>query len=329
MTLENAARWGSQAPDSALENTGDAPQRRAGRQAVPIPDTFAAALGDYTANLTKAPLSAQTRRTYASKVRQFLVWLEAAGTDGDPLGEPAARDWAVRDYRTYLQAIAKRAPRTVNNALAAVDDFYTRLGLGPAHAKRADLPQTAPRALTRRVAVKFLREVQRWPSPRDKAVALVPFYAGARISEVVGLDVDDVGLSARKGKLRIYGKGDKVREVPLHPPLRAVLSEWLGERPDWPGSSGPALFLNQKGGRLSATSAHTIITTITESAGIDEKTTTHTLRHTFATSLVRAGTDLVTVAELLGHARLDNVRVYSQPTEDDKIKALDNLIIDE
>lgn len=145
------------------------------------------------------------------------------------------------------------------------------------------------------MAIKFLREVQRWPSPRDKAVALVPFYAGARISEVVGLDVDDVRLSARKGTLRIYGKGQKVREVPLHPPLRAALSEWLGERPDWSGCIGPALFLNQNGGRLSATSAHTIITTIIDSAGIEEKATAHTLRHTFATSLVRAGTDLVTV----------------------------------
>jgi site-specific recombinase XerD len=122
-------------------------------------------------------------------------------------------------------------------------------------------------------------------------------------------------MSARKGTLRIYGKGQKVREVPIHPPLRAALAEWLGERPDWPGSTGAALFLNQKGSRLSATSAHTIITTITESAGIQQKATAHTLRHTFATSLIRAGTDLVTVAELLGHARLDNVRVYSNSRE--------------
>ena len=235
----------------------------------------------------------------------------------------------MRDYRTHLQAVAKRAPRTINNALAAVDDFYTRLGLGPAGAKRAGLPKTAPRALARRAAVKFLREVERWPSPRDKAIALVPFYSGARISEVVGLDVDDVAMSARKGTLRIYGKGEKVREVPIHPPLRAVLAGWLGERPGWPGASGPALFLNQKGGRLSATGAHNIITAITASAGIDENATAHTLRHTFATSLVRAGTDLVAVAELLGHASLENVRIYTQPTEDDKIKALDNLITDE
>jgi hypothetical protein len=136
----------------------------------------------------------------------------------------------MRDYRTHLQAVAKRAPRTINNALAAVDDFYTRLGLGPAGAKRVGLPKTAPRALARRAAVKFLREVERWPSPRDKAIALVPFYSGARISEVVGPDVDDVAMSARKGTLRIYGKGEKVREVPIHPRYE----------PSWPAGSANA-----------------------------------------------------------------------------------------
>jgi hypothetical protein len=74
------------------------------------------------AALTRAPLSEQTRRTYASKVRQYLAWLADADTEGDPLGARDARDWAVRDYRTHLQTILKRKPATVNNALAAVDD---------------------------------------------------------------------------------------------------------------------------------------------------------------------------------------------------------------
>ncbi|CAO5185650.1 hypothetical protein FAIPA1_50115 [Frankia sp. AiPs1] len=86
-------------------------------------------------------------------------------------------------------------------------------------------------------------------------------------------------LSARRGSLRIHGKGDQVRLVPIHPPLRAAFTGWLSERADWPGAEGPALFLNQRGGRLSTASAHTIITTIAAAAGLDEKTTAHTLRH--------------------------------------------------
>jgi integrase/recombinase XerC len=73
--------------------------------------------------LALAPLSAETGRTYVSKVRQFLAWLAGADVEGDPFRQPAARDWAVRDYRTHLQAVSKRAPATVNNALAALDDF--------------------------------------------------------------------------------------------------------------------------------------------------------------------------------------------------------------
>lgn len=157
-----------------------------------------------------------------------------------------------------------------------------------------------------------------------------PFYAGARIAETVRLDVDDIRISARKGVLRILGKGEKVRVVPLHPQLRATLTGWLDERGDWPGAAdGPALFLNRRGARLSVKGAHDIITGIAERAGLDDEPTAHVLRHTFATTLVRGGTDLVTVAELLGHARLETTRAYARPTDDDRARALDLLIVDE
>ena len=89
----------------------------------------------------------------------------------------------MRDYRTHLQAVLKRTPATVNNALAAVDDLYIRRGLGPADAKRLEIPAAAPRALDQRAQIRYLRAVQASSSPRDRALALVPFYAGARISE--------------------------------------------------------------------------------------------------------------------------------------------------
>jgi len=236
----------------------------------------------------------------------------------------------VRDYRSHLQAVAKAKPATVNNALAAIDDLYTRRGLGPARAVRVDIPDAAPRALSARAQVRFLRAVAASPSPRDQALALVPFYAGARISEVVALDLDDVTLSARKEALRIYGKGERVREVPVHPQLRRALAGWLEERPSWPGAEqAPAVFLNQRGGRLSVRGAHGIICRIAADAGLDDDTTTHVLRHSFATTLVRGGTDLVIVAELLGHARLETTRAYTRPSAEDRSRALDLLPVDE
>ena len=100
-------------------------------------------LDAYVVALAAAPLAAQTRRTYASKVRQYLAWLALAETDGDPLNTADGRDWAVRDYRTHLQAVLKRRPATVNSALAAIDDLYIRRHLGAASAARLELPATA------------------------------------------------------------------------------------------------------------------------------------------------------------------------------------------
>ena len=99
---------------------------------------------------------------------------------------------------------------------------------------------------------------------------------------------------------------------------------------DWPGAKdAPALFLNQRGHRLSAKGAHDVITGIADRGGLDDHVTAHVLRHSFATTLVRGGTDLVIVAELLGHARLETTRVYTRPTAEDRSKAVDLLPVDQ
>ena len=108
------------------------------------------------------------------------------------------------------------------------------------------------------------------------------------------------------------------------------LTDWLEARQDWPGATTAALYLNQRGGRLSVmvNGAHDIITTIAKNANHDE-ITAHTLRHTVATRLVRGRVDLITVAELLGHARLETTRAYSRPTLEDRAEALNLLDVDQ
>jgi site-specific recombinase XerD len=327
---ENAQKRRSKPAESASENTQNGRRQPRGRAPVDLPEAFAEILAAYVVALASAPLSAQTRRTYASKVRQYLVWLAGAEVDGDPLGTADGRDWAVRDYRGYLQSALKRSPATINNALAAVDDFYSRRGLGPARAKRAEVPAAAPRALTGKAQIRYLRAVLACESTRDGALALVPFYAGTRIAETVALDVDDVRLSARKGVLRVLGKGQRAREVPIHPQLRAALADWLDERRAWPhAGESEALFFNRRGGRLGARGAHDVITGIARRASLDDRVTAHVLRHSFATTLVRGGTDLVIAAELLGHARLETTRAYTRPSAEDRRKAVELLPVDE
>ncbi|WP_308164610.1 tyrosine-type recombinase/integrase [Nonomuraea sediminis] len=111
--------------------------------------------------------------------------------------------------------------------------------------------------------------------------------------------------------------------------MRGGAGEARQERLTWPGAATQrALFLNRRGGRLSTRAASAIFTAIAQAAGLEDPTTAHIGRHTFVTQLIRGGEDLVTVAELAGHSRLDALRIYSRPTDDDKRAALRHLTVD-
>ena len=149
----------------------------------------------------------------------YLAWLAGSDPAGDPLNDPAARDWAVRDYRRNLKVARKAAPTTINNALAAIDDFCTRRGLGPAAGRREDPPpREAPRALSAQQSRRFLRVVEQEPLLRNKMLALLPYYAGLRIGEVVGLDVDDVASDSlvSRGGAKISCRGGARKDCHNH-----------------------------------------------------------------------------------------------------------------
>ena len=330
MTSDNAPDSPRQTLESTSDNTAASSQRRRrGARPTALGAELEAVHADYATSLRSAPVDDDTRRAYASRVRQYLAWLATAAVEGDPLSDPVARDWAVRDYRAFLQSVAKRKPSTVNTVLAALNDFYSRLGLGPADARRLDVAQGAPRALEKKEAIRWLRAVEGCPHPRDRALALAPFYAGLRIGEAVGIDLGDVRQSARRALLVVRaGKGDRYREVPIHPDLQTAINAWLKERRDWPGAESSALFLNRRGGRLSTRGARDVFARLAETAGLDDDFTSHVLRHTFATTLTRAGSDMVLVADLLGHTRLDTTRRYSLASAADRAAALAHLTVD-
>jgi integrase/recombinase XerC len=310
MTPENTASGTIQAADLTPENT--------------------VLLGEYGRHLERSPLTGQSPRTYLGVVRAYLLWLQGAETDGDPLGDAAAKDWAVRDYRSYLVTVAKRATPTVNKHLAALADFYTWQGLGtPQGVKRHQAPKRAPKALEPRAKLRYLRAVEACPSARDRAIALLPLYAGTRIAEVRALDVADARLSARKGELHLVGKGEKSRTVPVHPKLREALAGWLAERPSKPGADSAALFTSGRGTRMTTDALADVITAVTASAALDDHVTSHVLRHTFGAELVRSGVDVVTVAELMGHSSLETTRLYTRPSAADMQRAVDLLSADE
>jgi len=152
-------------------------------------------------------------------------------------------------------------------------------------------------------------------------------FTGLRIAELAALDLGDVAVSARKGLVTVRrGKGDRYRQVPLNSGARDALDAWLGKRSGLPGSDSPALLLSLKGQRLSSRAIDLTVRRLAQRA--DLEASAHTLRHTCLTRLVRAGNDIVLVAELAGHSRLETTRRYSLPSHADRQAAMDALTID-
>jgi integrase/recombinase XerC len=286
---------------------------------------FDEAVATYAAWLARQPLADRTKREYVRWVRSFAAWAVSAGEavewGGDPLTDPLARDYAARDFKRWLQVERRLAAASVNLALASLDSFFTVLGLGQPRVRRELLAQAAPRALDQVEQRRLLRAVER-AGARDRALVGVMLFTGMRISEAVALDLDDVRISARKGEVVIRsGKGGAGRSVPLNAVVRAMLSEWLKERKAPAGER--AVFVTRRGGRLSARSADDAVRKVAADAPLE--ISAHVFRHTCLTNLVRGGEDLVMVAELAGHRRLDTTRRYSLPSQADRQAAMERL----
>jgi site-specific recombinase XerD len=306
----------SEPPDRTASNKGDG-----------LDGPRSAVLAGYLEWLEGRPLAARSRQAYGHQVRRYLAWLGARSpVDGDPLAEGGARDWAVRDYKRHLKAVERWKPASVNLALAALDSFYTQLGLGRPVVRREDLPASAPRALTEEQQRRLLRMAER-VSARDRAIVVMLLYTGLRLAELVALGLDDVRVSARKGLVIVRsGKGDAYRELPLNALVRQVLEEWLGERQARAAEGERALFIGRSGRRLSKRSVDDVVRRLGQDAGVT--LSAHVLRHTFLTRMVRQGSDLVLVAELAGHRRLETTRRYSLPSDADRLLAVERLQID-
>ena len=163
---------------------------------------------------------------------------------------------------------------------------------------------------------------------RDRAIALLLFYTGLRISECAALTLNDVRLSSRKGLVIVrMGKGNTYREVPLNVEVRTALDTWLEQRKQRVSQRNEsALFLTKQGTRLATRSIDDVVRRLGQEANLS--LSAHILRHTCLTSLVRHGNDLVLVAELAGHKRLETTRRYSLPTAADREAAMEGLKVD-
>jgi len=179
-------------------------------------------------------------------------------------------------------------------------------------------PSRLPKAISIDEVERLLSAASAGDTPaalRDRALLEVLYGVGARISEAVSLDVDDIDLD--DGSVRLFGKGGKERVVPLGSYARAAVTAYLVRaRPGMAlkGKGTPALFLNQRGGRLTRQSAWAVIHVAAGRADLGAKVSPHTLRHSFATHLLDGGADVRVVQELLGHASVTTTQIYTMVT---------------
>lgn len=183
-------------------------------------------------------------------------------------------------------------------------------------------PQRLPQALSIG-EVEDLLEATAHSNPalalRDRAILELLYGTGARVSEIVSLDRDELSLTGTPATVRLRGKGGKERVVPVgRYAVRALEAYLVQARPALTGTNtaSAALFLNARGGRLSRQSMWTMISRCAKRAGIDKEVSPHTLRHSFATHLLEGGADVRIVQELLGHASVTTTQIYTLVTVD-------------
>jgi integrase/recombinase XerC len=258
--------------------------------------------------------SPHTLRSYRADLADCRTFLERRRLGA--LVEAEAR--VLRGYLADLHA-RQLARTSVARRLATLRSFFRflvrrgRVRANPALEIRTPrLPKRLPGYLPIDESEALLREpADGVPAGvRDQAVVELLYATGIRVAELAGLDVEDVDL--RDGAVRVLGKGQKERVVPVGRKAVAALQGYLAARP---ASAGP-LFRNAAGRRLTVRTLHRIVGGRARAAGLARRVTPHTLRHTFATHLLDAGADLRVIQELLGHARLSTTQKYTHVSAD-------------
>jgi integrase/recombinase XerD len=266
-------------------------------------------------------LSNNTISAYRRDIGEYLNYLNSL-SKSDPNSVSSSE---ILSFQAKLQS-SGRANSSIARILASIRGFHKYL-LDEGHAKvnpaslvkSPKLGLRLPKAISIADIEKLLDasgslepETGQLIQLRDRAVLELMYSCGARVSEVVDLDVDDFGDS---GLLRLRGKGEKERVVPVGSFAEQAVSSYLSRvRPGLIAKPTPALFLNQRGGRLSRQSIWQLIAKASEVAQLE--VSPHTLRHSFATHLLEGGADIRVVQELLGHSSVSTTQVYTLVTID-------------
>jgi len=270
---------------------------------------FQTAVAVYLKELAEIRLASP--HTVAAYRRDLNAFGEHCGNPPLPqISRLQVQDWLVAGHAAGLAAatLARRL-----SALTGLLDSAVHAGLCPLNAAagvRAPKQSTRlPRTLPPEQTAALMQPTAASADQRDLALLAVMYGAGLRVSEAVGLDLYDVDLHSCE--LRVFGKGNKQRIVPLPAAAADLLGSWLEARRQADVKDDQAVFLNRFGSRLSARSVQRMLKQRALTNGVDISVTPHRLRHSFATHLLTGGVDLRAIQELLGHASLATTERYT------------------
>lgn len=262
-----------------------------------------------------------TIAAYRRDLRRYVDYLDERGVSGiDQITELVVQDFATRLVTAHVLAATSIA--RVLAGVRGLHKYWLLENLTKADPAASVKPPKAPRRLPKAITVAQVEALLNTVSGddpvsvRDRAILELLYATGARITEIVSLDLDDL---VDPTLLRVMGKGAKERIVPVGRYAQTALEAYLVRtRPLLAvnGKGTPALFLNQRGGRLSRQSAWQIIHDAAEAANLPGEISPHTLRHSFATHLLEGGADVRVVQELLGHSSVATTQIYTLVTVD-------------
>jgi integrase/recombinase XerD len=270
--------------------------------------------------------SVNTVAAYRRDLEGFLTFLDEHGvTTADGLTTAAITGFA-RGLREGQRPLAASSVARALSSVRGFTRFLVDEGLLESDPAAAVSPPKLlarlPKALTIEQVELLLASTdgEELDRVRDKAFLELLYATGARVSEAVSLNVDDlIGDEGTAEVVRLFGKGNKQRIVPVGSYARAALDAYLVRvRPvlSARGRATPALFLGMRGARLSRQSAWLVIRAAGERAGLDLELSPHSMRHSFATHLLQGGADVRVVQELLGHASVATTQIYTRVTAD-------------
>lgn len=267
-------------------------------------------------------------RSYLGDVRRFIEWSKKKNPSFNLLG---VSPLDIVEYRSYLQAHGGRqgkgaAPATVNRALISLRLFYKWLVAqgecrdNPAEDIKSVAVNTAPapKWLNRNQQATLMRAVREGASSRDEAIIGLMLHAGLRVGELCSLSINDIVISPRAGYVKVTGKGNKYREVPLNSTVRKLLTRWLEE------NKSDVLFPNRYKIPISDRGVFKLLTEYAYKAKLED-VSPHTLRHTFCKNAIDMGIPIDQVAMMAGHSSLDITKRYTAPSQEELQLAVERM----